>query len=122
MMVKWFSALRVEILESGRRVRLTDPFIVRMNDGRTYSVPAGFETDFASVPRMFWRVLPPWGKYSPAAVLHDYLYGKRIGTRDIADKIFLEVMEMLNVPAWKRYPMYWGVRAFGWMIWKRKAK
>lgn len=37
-------------------------------------VPAGFVTDFASIPRAFWVVLPPTGKYGKAAVVHDYLY------------------------------------------------
>ncbi|MEM9213525.1 MAG: DUF1353 domain-containing protein [Cyanobacteria bacterium P01_F01_bin.150] len=37
------------------------------------SVPAGFQTDFASVPCVFWPILPPVGRYSKAAVIHDYL-------------------------------------------------
>src|SRR5437868_748210 len=37
-------------------------------------VPAGFVTDFASIPRAFWSGMSPHGQYSRAAVLHDYLY------------------------------------------------
>ena len=40
----------------------------------TFHVPAGFETDFASVPRAFWSVFPPYGPYTKSAVLHDWLY------------------------------------------------
>lgn len=42
--------------------------------GETIAVPAGFITDFASVPRPLWAVFPKWGKYGNAAVIHDYLY------------------------------------------------
>jgi hypothetical protein len=33
----------------------------------------GFHTDLASVPRIFWALLPPSGVYEKAAVLHDFL-------------------------------------------------
>ena len=49
--------LRVEILPNGMTARLTQPFRVRTGAGRIIEVPAGFETDFASVPRLFWRVV-----------------------------------------------------------------
>ena len=77
--------LQVEILPDGRRARLLQPFRVRLRElgERVIEVPQGFETDFASVPRFFWRVVPPWGRYSPAAVVHDYLYstGKNVHYR-----------------------------------------
>lgn len=43
--------------------------------GRTdlLKVPAGFVTDFASVPRVFVWLLPRYGDYTWAAILHDYL-------------------------------------------------
>lgn len=56
--------------------RLEQPLIYEVGElgsGRHITVPAGFETDGASVPRFFWAVLPTWGKYSRAAVIHDYL-------------------------------------------------
>lgn len=37
------------------------------------TIPADFPTDLASVPRLFWALLPPDGVYEKAAVLHDYL-------------------------------------------------
>ena len=41
-------------------------------------VPAGFEFDGASVPRLFWWLLPPLsGESAEAAALHDYLYTHR---------------------------------------------
>jgi len=90
----------------------------------------GFETDFASVPRIFWSLIPPWGRYGKAAVLHDYLYQggliegwipvKMTCKRKQADQIFLEAMGVLGVRMWRKYPMYWAVRAFGFLAWRAK--
>jgi hypothetical protein len=35
-------------------------------------IPDGFVTDLASVPRVFWSILPPDGTYERAAVVHDW--------------------------------------------------
>jgi hypothetical protein len=40
--------------------------------GKIVIVPKGFVTDFASIPRPFWSIVPTWGKYGPPAVVHDY--------------------------------------------------
>lgn len=79
-------------------------------------VPAGFITDFASVPRILWSIIPPTGRYTKAAVLHDYLYvtkGDHNFSRKYCDKLFLEAMKVLKVKKWKRIIMYLAVRAFG---------
>ena len=39
-----------------------------------FEVPEGLETDFASVPRVFVWFLPRYGRYTKAAILHDYLW------------------------------------------------
>jgi hypothetical protein len=78
-----------------------------------------FLTDFASVPRIFWIILPPDGQYTQAAVLHDFLYQKCIRSRKQSDDLFLEGMKVLNVPAWKRNVMYWAVRFFGFNAYGR---
>jgi hypothetical protein len=92
----------------------------------TIMVPQGFTTDFASIPRVFWAVLPRWGKYGNAAVIHDYLYYQQKYQRREADKIFLEAMGVLQVPVWQKYPIYWAVRIGGWLAWqcnrRKKAK
>ncbi len=81
-------------------------------------VPVGFETDFASVPWGLWTIFPKLGRYSKAAVVHDYLYTSKIRSRHMSDLIFLEAMEVLGVQVWQRYPMYYAVRLFGWLAWK----
>lgn len=78
-------------------------------------VPAGFETDFASVPQILWGIIPPTGSYGKAAVIHDYLYRTRgLATRKQADAVLLEAMTFLQVDWLTRQALYWGVRVGGW--------
>jgi hypothetical protein len=90
--------------------------------GMAVEVPIGFVTDFASIPRIFWRVLPPTGTYGKAAVVHDFLYASQAGTREWADAVFLEAMGVLKVPAWKKHVMHKAVRLFGWIAWNKHAQ
>ncbi|EAO0848194.1 DUF1353 domain-containing protein [Salmonella enterica subsp. enterica serovar Minnesota] len=95
--------------------RVYEPFAFYLSDDNSdvISVPAGFVTDLASVPRIFWTLLPPDGKYAKAAIIHDYLYDNALRTKREADKIFLDGMTVLGVPRWKRVIMYQAVKLFG---------
>ncbi|EOK4349625.1 DUF1353 domain-containing protein [Escherichia coli] len=35
------------------------------------SVPVGYVTDLASVPRILWSVFPPHGRYAKATIIHN---------------------------------------------------
>ena len=73
-------------------------------------VPAGFETDLASIPRIFRFLIIKNGKHRAAAIVHDYLC--RLGLefkRSLADRIFLEAMKISGVSAIQRRLMYWAV-------------
>ena len=86
-------------LYDGKRHELFQDYIYEVN-GYRITVPKGFITDLASVPRSFWTIFPPFGKYTPAAVIHDFLYSEHNTTginRTLADKIFLHIMRELNV-------------------------
>ena len=134
--------LEVSPLDDGVHWRLTRKFtydIGNKGSGRTITVPAGFDTDFASFPRLIWRFLmwwlPGWAKFSKPSPLHDYLYqlkGYRLPdstwvdvTRKEADDVFLEAM----LVAWRKHRSgkaiawmeYIGVRAFGWLAWRGPA-
>lgn len=83
-------------------------FIGGENSKRWITVPAGYLTDGASVPRALWSIIPPWGAYGQAAVVHDILCeylsimvsGKLTPiTRQRADEIFAEAMTVLKVPS-----------------------
>lgn len=85
------------------------------------TVPAGYLTDGASVPQLVWNLIPPWGNYGQAAVVHDLLCeylaivveGELVSiTRERCDEIFYEAMGVLGVQDWKRWAIYRGVSAY----------
>jgi len=88
----------------------------------TINVPIGFRTDFASVPRLLWALIPRWGKYGNAAVIHDYCYWQQQFNRKKADEIFLEAMTVLKVSSFQKYTIYYAVRWFGWYPWWRNSR
>src|SRR2546429_322424 len=88
--------------------------------GDRVDVAIGFQTDFATVPRPLWIVLPKWGRYGNAAVIHDWLYWKQDRPRATVDGLFFEAMGVLGVGAAASYTLYWGVRLVGWLAWDRK--
>jgi hypothetical protein len=81
--------------------------------GDTIRVPVGFETDFASIPRLLWIIEPPLGDSGKAAVLHDWLYETGERSREAADAIFREAMGVLGVHPVKVWLMWAAVRLFG---------
>ena len=80
-------------------------------------VPAGFVTDLASIPRLFWNILPPFGKYTRAAIVHDWLYRTQMRTRETADRVLWDGMVACGVPWWQRVIIYQNVRWFGFAAW-----
>lgn len=87
--------------------------------GDTVKVDVGFMTDFASVPRPLWSLIPKWGKYGYATVIHDWLYWTQPMPRKQADDILLQGMKDLRVRFWHKYPIYAAVRLFGGVAWRR---
>lgn len=82
-------------------------------------VPAGFLTDFASVPRFLWPIFPPTGPWQRAAVVHDWLYTRAADCpRFLADALFRDAMQAAGVPAWRRVAAYYAVRCFGWLAYR----
>lgn len=108
----------------GRRVwRVVHDFVLRLriddqesyNDGSVIlriSVPSGFETDFASVPRLFWR-LWPHDEAAEAAVVHDWLYSQPDADRLFADAMLALVMRLTGKPRLMRWAFYLAVRLGG---------
>jgi Protein of unknown function (DUF1353) len=93
-------ALTVPIDYQGER----EPFVV----------PVDMETDFASVPRVFVWFLPRYGRYTKAAILHDFLWRKRAAEGTLswldADAIFRRAMRELHVPFLRRWILWAAVR------------
>ncbi len=122
-------AFRVEEVPGRRRggracVRLLEALEYRVGaaDGdEAISAPAGFETDFASIPWGLWNLFPPLGPWARPAILHDWLYatggeGGRF-SRARADAIFAEAMAVMGVPTWRRAVMWAAVRVGGRRGW-----
>jgi hypothetical protein len=78
-----------------------------------FVVPAGFRTDFASVPRVVTWLVPRFGAYTLAAILHDWLCSEGIRSGEVtsreADGIFRRVMRESGVSVLRRWLMWAGV-------------
>ena len=85
-------------------------------------VPAGFESDGASVPRLLWGVVFPRGdrKALCGAIVHDYIYRTHPEgwTRADADEVFLYLLQHGGVSYIRRIRAYFGVRLFGKSSWE----
>jgi hypothetical protein len=89
------------------------------------TVPKGFVTDFASVPRAAWSIVPPTGRYTQAAVVHDWLYWDQPSDilRDQADMAFLEGMRDAGVNEAQAQAIYRVVRSpAGESAWQDNAR
>ncbi len=109
---------------SGRKWELRRAFTYTTDAGELVSVPAGFVTDLASVPRALWWLYPPFGRYTRAAVIHDWLYregriGRRPITRAEADEIFRQAMLDGKVPAYRARILWAAVRVGAGGTWAR---
>jgi hypothetical protein len=82
-------------------------------------VPRGFVTDFASVPRLFWSIFPPIGKYGYPALFHDFVYWEQEISRVESDLVFRETMKELGVSKVVTSIMYAAVRLFGSFAWRK---
>ena len=125
-MSKFTTTLTVSPLADGKNWVLKEAFTYVVGDFESskdkIEVERGFSTDFASIPRLLWFVLPKWGKYGNAAVVHDYVYWKQDRSRAEADAAMLQAMVLLNVPGWQRAAIYHAVRLGGWLAWKHNQR
>ena len=78
------------------------------------TVPAGFDTDLASVPRLPAAWLIAGGTANAAAVVHDWLYRRGKFDRATCDAVFAEAMAASGISLWRRALMWAAVRLGGW--------
>ncbi len=92
--------------------------------GGVIEVPKGFETDFASVPRLPIAFALYGDRAHREGVLHDCLFREDARPNVsfmTANRIFLEAMECRGKPWYIRWPMYLAVCAGSyWCFHKRK--
>ena len=130
-MDNFLTPLNCDILDDGRFIRVTrefqyytyltpkidHPFINTIDDKTYFYIPIGFISDFASTPQILWSIAPPIGRFSKAAVVHDFLYRFNINNRKWADKVFLEAMTVSKTFILTRYIYYAKTRLLGWIAW-----
>jgi hypothetical protein len=85
-------------------------------------VPKGFVTDFASIPRVFWSLLPTDGNYVYSAIIHDYLYWTQEGKREDADRVLQLSMGDFKVNALTSATIHSAVRLGGGFAWESNRK
>lgn len=146
-MARFLNTLQVEQLEDishdGRGTwRLLQPLSYQSDVARrVITSPAGFVTDFASVPRVPFAYWIAGDTAHPAAVIHDWLYSSHEVDRATADAVLEEaanVADCLPDPGASALPdvvdqtarynagirsrnflMKWAVRLFGGSHWKQ---
>lgn len=87
-----------------------------------YATGALWETDLASVPRMLLVWLLVGGDAPASGVVHDWLYRTGFLTRRYADQIFYDLIIREGYSAFKAWLMWSGVRAGGWVTWRKYRK
>lgn len=73
-----FAVRETGAVRAGRSVvQLCEPLeyhVGHADSPEVITVPAGFETDFASIPWGLWNLFPPLGPWARPAIIHDFLY------------------------------------------------
>lgn len=89
---------------------LTHSDLIYRGAEETFTVPAGYVTDFATVPRIAAWLIPRFGAYTRAAILHDFLLTDTEVSSVDADNLFRRALRELGVPPVRRTLMWVGVR------------
>jgi hypothetical protein len=71
-------------------------------------VPKNFSNDLASIPSWLWGIYKPWGTYTLAAIIHDYLTAGEWFEYWECDRIFLEAMAKIPpTTPWRTRNIFW---------------
>jgi hypothetical protein len=115
-MSKFITELDAMLIKDDLIWKLERPLIYESDLLGPIMVPEGFETDFASVPRLP-VIYTLWGaRAHREAVIHDYLYRTDSVPEvsfETANSAFLEAMECRGKSWYIRWPMYLAVKFGG---------
>lgn len=114
----FLSDLVTKTIDDGREMLVQPLMFYSKSLKRVITVPTGFVTDGASVPRLPVAYLACGGRAKRAACIHDFLYQTN-GTRSRrqADVVFWEGMKVDGTPLYAREVMYAFVRLCGFSSW-----
>jgi hypothetical protein len=104
------------------RWELTREVKWNLSNGDEITIPSGYTTDFASVPRMFRGIVWGTGKHNLAVLIHDWLYDNQLYSRKFADDEMLFWIKARGCTKIKAYTMYWICRLGGGKWWERESK
>lgn len=80
------------------------------------TIPAGYVTDFASVPTLLWGIFPPIGRHNRGSVLHDYWYDNRLGETELGPEL---ARRLADLEYWHRLTAVEPHnRIRNWLMWK----
>jgi late competence protein required for DNA uptake (superfamily II DNA/RNA helicase) len=125
--------LAIDLADTDSAVRATLTadirYLVTFDDGSvvTVTVPTGFQTDLASIPRFLWSMpgFSPLDRNGLPAVLHDFLYSTTstaeypVFVRSQADECLRAALEDEGENVVVREMIYLAVREFGAGHWKK---
>jgi hypothetical protein len=114
---------------------LVEPLVYKGAD-REFVIPAGYVTDFATVPKFMRWLFETYGPYTRAAIVHDWLITEMArwqlevrnggakgwlppATSRDTDGIFRRVMREEDTPLAERWVMWAAVRTAGLFNWRR---
>jgi hypothetical protein len=119
---KFLTPLQTQDIDGTEAILLTSLRFFSARLKRIVVAPAGFRTDFASIPRGLWNLFPKRGKHDRAAVLHDAAYRKKLRnaqgdifilTKAQADDLFDEALSVCGINRVSRFCMVRAVKWFG---------
>ena len=94
--------------------QLTSPLMYASDvAGLVITVPTGFISDLASIPRIpFFYLLLNQIADEPG-VIHDFIYSTALLPRAMADNVLREACLLIGISSWKVNLIYFGVRVGG---------
>lgn len=105
---RWAEVLLRQI--DAKRFYLSEPFRYCVDGNTRFIVPRENITDLASIPPLLMWLVPPYGRHTLAALLHDHLQKDEGVTSEEADDIFRDAMAGTKVPLLRRWLMWAAVK------------
>ena len=100
-----------------KRVGARNAIVLRTTTLFGVTIPEGFETDGASVPRLFWFVISPYTEALYAAIVHDFQLlddGFNAARRHKIDRQFYYNLRDSGINIIRCLAAYYAVRAWSW--------
>lgn len=116
-MSAFLTELDTTLVDDTPRWKLLADFVYQSDLAGKITVPRGFVTDLASVPRIPLVYELFGGKANEAAVVHDWLYTCHATDRKTADAVLQEAAKVAGVSGWRAWFMWAGVRLGGASRW-----